>query len=268
MEPIDRLQTRRTPRPDGRTTQRLIPGDPVPTFVPSADYVPPAQPAAAAAGSGPIRAWLVCSPFPAVPLREGQEASLGRKVGCNLVLPHTSVSRKHAVVRLVNGALTFEDLGSANGSHLNGKPAQGPVSLSDGDVLKLGPFEVQVRSTAEESDFDKTCSVVPELAQGEALTGALAEMPLSEVLQSLEFNAKTGTLKVYAPGGVGEVGVSNGRPLWATYRSQTDDEAVLELLLLAEGRFSLSPQLASAEARMKSTFMSLLLEASRRSDEG
>jgi len=67
---------------------------------------------------------------------------IGRSPSCDIDLDHTSVSRKHARIEEVNGAFTVLDLGSRNGTKVNGIDL--PQSqLQPGDVLFIG--EVQLR---------------------------------------------------------------------------------------------------------------------------
>ncbi|MBI2569136.1 MAG: FHA domain-containing protein [Candidatus Schekmanbacteria bacterium] len=71
-----------------------------------------------------------------------QELTIGREAGNEIVLPHREVSRKHCVVRVVGEMLSLEDLGSSNGTQINGKlaPAQGVQRLGEGDQIQIGPF--------------------------------------------------------------------------------------------------------------------------------
>jgi pSer/pThr/pTyr-binding forkhead associated (FHA) protein len=57
------------------------------------------------------------------------------------------VSRRHAQIHLQENELYIRDLGSTNGTRLNGViiPANQPVRLRDGDELELGQFRTVVR---------------------------------------------------------------------------------------------------------------------------
>jgi pSer/pThr/pTyr-binding forkhead associated (FHA) protein len=56
------------------------------------------------------------------------------------------VSRLHATLKIEKVGITVTDLGSANGTRLNGKkiPPHTPQPLENGDILALGKFKVQV----------------------------------------------------------------------------------------------------------------------------
>ncbi len=63
---------------------------------------------------------------------------LGRDAACDVVIRDDVVSRRHAVVVLSGDVYELEDLGSANGTFLNGKQAAGRVRLHAGDRIELG----------------------------------------------------------------------------------------------------------------------------------
>jgi hypothetical protein len=57
------------------------------------------------------------------------------------------VSRRHAIMRLMNGSLTLLDLGSANGTYLNGKrlKPREPEVLLENDIMRLGQIVMTVK---------------------------------------------------------------------------------------------------------------------------
>ncbi len=93
---------------------------------------------------------------PVLLLNEGDEYTLGRVSGDQPILPdidltpyhayEEGVSRLHATIKITQQMITITDLGSANGTRINGKkiPAHTPVPLQNGDVLTLGKFKLQV----------------------------------------------------------------------------------------------------------------------------
>jgi len=62
---------------------------------------------------------------------------IGRGADSNLVIQDRQVSRYHAVIRQTPEGYVIEDLGSKNGTHLNGARIPGPVLLQDGDVIQI-----------------------------------------------------------------------------------------------------------------------------------
>ncbi|MBX3214925.1 MAG: sigma 54-interacting transcriptional regulator [Labilithrix sp.] len=73
-------------------------------------------------------------------LSEGTELVVGRDPECRVALSDGRVSRRHAVVRLRGGAIELEDLGSRNGSLLDGERVapNAPVVLRPTSVVRIG----------------------------------------------------------------------------------------------------------------------------------
>jgi hypothetical protein len=73
------------------------------------------------------------------------ELILGRERGtADIVIEDPGVSRRHARVLPDNGALIVEDLGSSNGTYVNGERISGPVKLAAGDEVQLGDTVIGV----------------------------------------------------------------------------------------------------------------------------
>ena len=65
-------------------------------------------------------------------------AVIGRGKGCDIHLDDPFVSRRHARVIIGEVGTAIEDLGSANGIHVNGRRSPGTTPLHPGDVVQLG----------------------------------------------------------------------------------------------------------------------------------
>jgi ABC-type multidrug transport system ATPase subunit/pSer/pThr/pTyr-binding forkhead associated (FHA) protein len=57
-----------------------------------------------------------------------------------VVLDHPTVSRRHVALRPAGDTLTVRDLGSSNGTYVNGERVQQPRALAVGDTVRIGPF--------------------------------------------------------------------------------------------------------------------------------
>lgn len=91
-----------------------------------------------------------------IPLEGGLEFTLGRVSGNQPILPdidltpykayENGVSRLHATIKIDNEAVSVTDLGSANGTRVNGKKvaAHTRQSIQNEDILTLGKFKIQV----------------------------------------------------------------------------------------------------------------------------
>jgi hypothetical protein len=72
------------------------------------------------------------------------ELVIGRE-NADLTIDDAEVSRRHVAVRLEGGQLEVEDLGSANGTFVNGSRIEGPVKVGGGAKIRVGRTEFEVR---------------------------------------------------------------------------------------------------------------------------
>lgn len=92
---------------------------------------PPATLVIEVAGAAPV----TVSVFPWV---------LGRSNDCQMVLSSRLVSRRHAQIVLHEDQICFEDLGSSNGSWLNGEKPEGKMPIYKGDELKISDVPIKI----------------------------------------------------------------------------------------------------------------------------
>ncbi len=78
-------------------------------------------------------------------------AVLGRASTADVTLREDGVSREHAQVLAQDGALWIEDLGSTNGTRVNGKIIAGRTQLADGDQIAIGRALATVQVDARQS---------------------------------------------------------------------------------------------------------------------
>ena len=78
-----------------------------------------------------------------VDVRPGESLLLGRSLDCELPLAAQRASRRHAEIVAVATGHALRDLGSTNGTTVNGAPFTGDAPLKDGDALDLGGCRIQ-----------------------------------------------------------------------------------------------------------------------------
>ena len=71
----------------------------------------------------------------------GGQTTIGRSPDCGIFLDDVTVSRKHAVLRNMNGTFVIEDQGSLNGTFVNRKRVES-AELGDGDELQIGKYRL------------------------------------------------------------------------------------------------------------------------------
>jgi predicted component of type VI protein secretion system len=89
--------------------------------------------------------------------REGQKLKIpqpkcfvGRAPDCQLRPDTDQISRHHCVISQFDDAALIRDLGSKNGTFVNGERITRERELNDGDLLEIGPFSFQVIVVASE----------------------------------------------------------------------------------------------------------------------
>lgn len=71
---------------------------------------------------------------------------VGRSPGADIVIGAGYVSGRHARFQLMGQNLFVEDLGSKNGTAVNGRPVHGPVALRNKDLVTIGDVDIRVRN--------------------------------------------------------------------------------------------------------------------------
>ena len=79
---------------------------------------------------------------------------IGRAPEAAVQIDSPGVSRLHARIRIENGVATLEDLGSKNGTHLNGTRIGTAKALADGDEIRLGTIVLTFRSTSASDETE------------------------------------------------------------------------------------------------------------------
>jgi pSer/pThr/pTyr-binding forkhead associated (FHA) protein len=119
-----------------------------------------------------------------IPLSQ-PEFLIGRGADCDLRLRVSSISRHHCLIRLVNEEATIVDLGSSNGTYLNGERVRSQAPLHNGDELQMGNCRFQVElgdggtsdcdTAVGTSPFTRTVKLPPEVAKNPAKESSPAD---------------------------------------------------------------------------------------------
>lgn len=117
---------------------------------------------------------------------EGETVQAGRGKTNEITLLHKSISRDHCRFSMAEGRVVLKDLGSTNGSFVNGKRIQ-EQELSDNDEIKLGDllFTISITRPVEDNDtrlFDKSGTKMATLVRDD-----FSSLDLAEVEKSLIF---------------------------------------------------------------------------------
>jgi pSer/pThr/pTyr-binding forkhead associated (FHA) protein len=88
-----------------------------------------------------------------------QSATIGRAVECEIVIASKSISREHARLKLNGRRWFIEDLGSTNGTYLNGERVVTEMELRDSDTIAIG----DVTFTFHDPDTTTRENPIPDL---------------------------------------------------------------------------------------------------------
>ena len=193
---------------------------------------------------------------------------------CDLQVPSRKASRRHAEVYFDGDRIVVADLGSTNGTLVNGERVEGTRVLRAGDRIDVGGVEVTLCRDGEERapppEMDDTVvfdrSTVPEQTQV-SFRGDLADVPVSEVLQMLAAAEKTGALGIVSDRGAARIWLRQGHAVHAEFGPQEGLLAAYAVCGMADGRFLFARDHPLPEATFDLPVTELLLEAHRRVDE-
>lgn len=208
----------------------------------------------------------------------GQPCVLGRSPSCDLPIPSSGASRRHTHVCWEKDGIVVRDLGSTNGTFVNGEKLSGPHTLHAGDRIMIGDRTItfcQVDAALggdgdAPGDSDTvlfTASGAETLNDGDAFQGNLAEIPAFAVVQMLEMGMKTGLLEISRGEDHQRIWFHCGMPFHAVAGGKAGDEAAFAIVRPLDGRFVFRPSEPCPTRTIHKSIAEILLEASRRMDE-
>ena len=216
------------------------------------------------------------------PLAQSGDLVIGRSSELDLVLIEDMVSRKHARITLASGGITIADLGSTNGTFVNGEKVR-RAQLKEGDriligtsILKLvartaGTTSVDAKSAQQ--DLERTAAA-RETKQGgrSAVQGRLEEVPLVDLLQLLSTSKKTGAI-VISGYRSGHVHLRSGKVVSAAIDADPTlppKKALCRMIAWTQGGFEFVAQegdLARMPNEITDATEQLIMDAMQQTDE-
>lgn len=226
-------------------------------------------------GNAPV-ALLFMPPWEPIRLRPDKTVVIGRSPSCDLPVPSSRVSRRHAWVHPEGTKYAVADLGSTNGTYVNEQRVNGDRILEPGDQIRVGEHLITfclmepgvAAITADDRCLDATSTIATTTGgASDALHGDLSQIPAFALLQMLDIGQKTGVLLVRSPLGRSRIWLVSGRPVHAESGTKTGFDAAVEIARMATGRFQFEPGGYAVDQTVAVSMPELLLESSRRLDE-
>ena len=210
------------------------------------------------------------------PLPDDGEIVIGRSSELDMVLVEDMVSRRHAKILVEAGDIFLEDLGSTNGSFVNGEKVS-RTKLAEGDRILIGTSIIKVVASDGSSSvqdakahMQDVTSAKPSTAAS-TMTGSIAEVALPDLLQLFSASKKTGVLQITTESDVGSIYLDEGMVEFAAVNGDETvppEKAFYRILVWESGTFDLLPK-AEREfpARIQLSIEGLLMEGMRQLDE-
>lgn len=212
------------------------------------------------------------------PLRANREIVIGRSSELDMVLVEDMVSRKHAKIVTDDQTVTIQDLGSTNGTFVNGEKIR-TCDLKDGDRILIGTSIIKLITVGAEAPAglsevearSRLAVAATKRPPPKSMAGNIEEIPLPDLLQLLSTSRKSGVLIVRSDWGVGKIYLRKGQIYFASIDESFNTgprKAMYRMLGWNQGFFELEPpdDRAVLEELQDST-EGLLMEGMRQLDE-
>lgn len=184
--------------------------------------------------------------FPVVPEKQ---IVVGRSSDLDMVLVEDMVSRKHARIALQQDQIWIEDLGSTNGTFVNGEKIK-RARLKEGDrvligtsILKVIAAEAQVDGAAPVPQKNYT-DYAEKRPTTKSMSGSIDEVPLPDLLQLFGTSKKNGVLSIRTDSDLGKIYLRKGNIYYATINGSREMgplKSVYRMLAWEKGFFDLEP---------------------------
>jgi hypothetical protein len=217
------------------------------------------------------------------PLSEGQEIVIGRSSELDMVLVEEMVSRKHARIALTDGTISIEDLGSTNGTFVNGEKVQ-QGTLREGDRVLIGTIILKVVAAPQDAEARANLKAMAvgrvtsrqqpgtrATEEAPRMSGNLEEIPLPDLLQLFGTSRKAGVLVLRSSGREGRIYLNDGRIRFAEFVGAPGVpplKALYRMLTWSTGSFALDPpDKRELEGAIDVSAQEVLMEGFRQIDE-
>lgn len=210
------------------------------------------------------------------PLRWGREVVVGRSGDLDMVLAEEMVSRRHALILPDQNRLLIQDLGSTNGTFVNGQKVseaylrEGDTILIGTSILKLVPYQDRGMSDQEIKRELLAASARRASQAQSALSGNIEEIPLVDLLQMFSTSKKSGVLTIKGPG-LGKIYLREGQIYFASIDDNMESgplKSMYRLLTWKRGTFELGPPSRQEfPEEIEGSTEGILMEGLRQMDE-
>lgn len=214
--------------------------------------------------------------FPIVP---DKQIVVGRSSDLDMVLVEDMVSRKHARIAMQQDQIWIEDLGSTNGTFVNGEKIK-RARLKEGDRVLIGTSILKViagdASTGQRNESEvkqqlENVAAARRTSQARTMSGSIEEVPLPDLLQLFGTSKKSGVLVVRTDDDVGKIFMRKGMIYYVVINDLDDVppmKSIYRMLTWAKGLFDLDPpDEREFPNEINASVQEILMEGLRQMDE-
>ncbi len=209
------------------------------------------------------------------PLPNNKEIVVGRSSELDMVLVEDMVSRRHAKLTVTGDQIFIQDLGSTNGTFVNGEKIK-RARLTEGDRILIGTSIIKLVA-ADGAGASEAKAKLEDVAQGRrtsqvrTMSGSIAEIPLPDLLQLFSASKKTGTLVIRTEHDVGKIYIDGGRVQFAVVNEHFDVppmKSLFRILTWAVGSFDMdAAEEREFPTKIEMSTEGILMDAMRQIDE-
>ena len=183
------------------------------------------------------------------PIAAEKQILVGRSSDLDMVLVEDMVSRKHARINMQADQIWIEDLGSTNGTFVNGEKIK-RSRLKEGDRVLIGTSILKLiagDAPREGMDVKRELENVAQArrtSQQRTMSGAIDEVPLPDLLQLFGTSKKSGVLVIRTDDDVGRIYLKKGNIAYAIINDLDDVQplkSLYRMLTWQKGLFDLDP---------------------------
>ncbi|MEO1228084.1 MAG: FHA domain-containing protein [Myxococcota bacterium] len=209
------------------------------------------------------------------PLENDREFIVGRSSELDMVLVEDMVSRKHAKISTKTGQIVITDMGSTNGTFVNGEKVR-KTRLKEGDRILIGTSILKVvaasRAQSASEAREHLAEVGKKQREGSTMSGTLEEVPVPDLLQLFSTSKRTGILHIRSDLGYGKIYLRSGDVFYSSIDDDHDlgpMKSFCRIVGWDQGNFEFGAPDPEAEfmIELEDPTESTLMEALRQLDE-
>jgi len=208
------------------------------------------------------------------PLPLNREIVVGRSSELDMVLVEDMVSRRHAKIIITDDQIFIQDLGSTNGTFVNGEKIK-RAKLNESDRILIGTSIIKLvaadptSTAASPQKMEAVAKSRP--TQARTMSGSIDEVPLPDLMQLFSTSKKSGVLVVRTDEGEGKIYLEKGQIVFSSVNDADDVaplKSLIRILTWEHGTFDMEPaEEREFPTKLEMSTEGILMEGFRQIDE-